>query len=421
MRPTADSRQLTADSRRLTGVFAASVVLLSAASGPLSAVQIKPVINAEILGGQYYFQGSESAFGALMSLNASPYMQFNDEWSLVPLYSGSYRGTKQVQDLVGGGTLFQDSQDHVISNKVIRSFKNGLKLKAVGAYGIELLRETKDEGWTKGLYDNRRMSGGTEAEWFFKKDQSVRLAYDYYRIHFPNYQSLESQSSDDLGRELASPDVLDNANHALTLGGQFAMPGSGLLEASVSQTFRSYSDQKLVLSSGDLSNEERNDDLMNFSLQGTWPVMVESDRRLFGTLGYGWTHLTSNQNHYEASRAGSGDAFNANFYSYVTQSLTNQWTLMLGEDSWTFRLAGTIARQAYSDRLIQNSVGERGTDTTHVDSAYLSLGASYPIAKGFRVTASTAFGWNDSNNTYTRMYQYHYNSATYLMGFSYVY
>src|SRR5579871_471916 len=120
-------------------------------------------------------------------------MKFNDQWSLVPFYIGSYNGTKQVTDLIGGGTLFQESQDHTGSLKLIRSFDNGLKLKAIGSYGAQFLRETTDESWGNGLYDNRRTSGGAEAEWSWAKDQSVRLAYDYYAIRFPNYTSLESQ------------------------------------------------------------------------------------------------------------------------------------------------------------------------------------------------------------------------------------
>ena len=63
---------------------------------PLEAVEVKPVMNAQVLGGQYYYNGSESSLGALATLVASPYTKFNDQWSLVPLYSGTYQGTKQV-------------------------------------------------------------------------------------------------------------------------------------------------------------------------------------------------------------------------------------------------------------------------------------------------------------------------------------
>ena len=80
-------------------------------------MEVKPVVNAEVLGGQYFYNNTESSLGADASLLVAPYTKFNDQWSMVPLYSGSYEGTQQVQDLVGGGTLFQDSQEHNVSVK----------------------------------------------------------------------------------------------------------------------------------------------------------------------------------------------------------------------------------------------------------------------------------------------------------------
>src|SRR5258708_40126065 len=95
------------------------IALLLLMTVPIHAVEVRPVVNAQLLGGQNFYNGAESSFGAVAALTASPYMKFNDQWSLVPLYSGSYQGTAQVQDLVGGGTLFQDSQNHVVSIKGI--------------------------------------------------------------------------------------------------------------------------------------------------------------------------------------------------------------------------------------------------------------------------------------------------------------
>ncbi len=385
---------------------------------PVEAFEVKPVVNAQVLGGQYFYNASGSSLGALASLIASPYMKFNDQWSLVPLYSGSYQGTKQVQDLVGGGTLFQDSQDHNVSVKGIRTFENGLRLKAVTGYGVELLRETKDEGWTKGLYDNHRLSMGTEAEWSWAKDQSVRLAYDYYTIRFPNYQSLSSQAAaDGQGRELDAPDVLDSHNHMVTLGSTLLLPGNGLLDGSLSRTWSSYGDQHLVDLSGTLTPDIRHDQNETFSLQGTWPVYARDNFRLLGSLGYTRTHLFSNQNHYDASQT----FFNADYYAYLTNSVKTEWTMLLGEAPWTIVLNGTVARQKYSDRIIQDSNGTYDSDITRVDYATVGLSLSYPIAKGFQMKAATAFGWNDSNNTDNKVYQYHYNTQTYLFGFTYAY
>ncbi len=385
---------------------------------PVEAVEVKPVVNAQLLGGQHYYKGEESSFGGFASLVAAPYMKFNDRWSLVPLYSGNYQGTKQVQDLVGGGTLFQDSQNHDISVKGIRAFGNGLRLKAYTGYGVELLRETEDEDWTDGLYDNRRLSMGTESEWSWKKDNSVRFAYDHYLIRFPNYESLSSQAaSSGQGREFDAPNVHDSASHMVTLGSQWTMPGRGLGNLSVKHAWTHYGDQHLVDGSGGLSADVRNDSMLTLATSGTWPILTASNCRLFSTVSYSRTRLISNQNHYDASRT----FFNPNYYAYTTNSISNEWTALAGEAPWTLQLNGTAARQTYADRLVQDSTGAYGSEETEVDYATVGFSVSYPIAKGFQVKALTAFGWNDSNNTYTQVYQYHYNTMNYFLGFTYAY
>ena len=383
------------------------------------AMELQPVFNAQLLGGQYYYNGQENSFGGNGTLVASPYMKLNDKWAIDPVYSGSYQGTKQVTDLVGGGTLFQDSQDHSVSTKIIRSFDNHIKVKAIGGYGMELLRETKDEDWGQGLYDHRRIYGGLEGEWSWSKERWVRMTYDYYVIHFPNYQYLESQQQAGLGRELAAPDVLNNHNHAFGLSTQLGLPARGLLALDWSYTLRSYGDQHVVDLSGDLIPDTRQDHIQAVSLNGTWPVYLQADYRIFTSILYKFTLLGSNQNHYDAGQT----FFNSNYYAYTTHEIQNQWTLLMGDanDPIALTFNGTLSRQLYPDRLTQDSAGTYQTADTRVDSALVGLTFSYPIAKKFRLIATTYAGWDDSNNTYQAVYQYHYHTATYLMGFSYAY
>jgi len=398
--------------------FVGVTALMLAVSISLEAVELNPVVTAQLLGGQYYYNGADSAFGGVAALSAAPYAKFNDQWSLVPLYTGNYNGTKQVADLIGGGTLFQESQDHTASLKLIRSFSSGLKLKAIGSYGAQLLRETTDESWGKGLYDNRRMSGGAEAEWSWVKDRFVRLAYDYYAIRFPNYTSLESQGgASGLGRELNAPDVLDTHNHAVTLGTQLGLPWDGFLEATAGYTWSRFTSEHLVDLTGELTPELRRDQIESYAFKGTWPVLKDPSLRLFASLGYTWSHTYSNQNHYDAQQF----FFNPDYYSYVQQALTNNWTLAVGENPWTLGLTWSLTRQHYSDRMIQNPTGSYGNDVTFVNGAFTTLEATYPIAKGFRVDVQGQFGWNNSNNTDNQVYQYHYNTQTYLFGFTYAY
>jgi len=384
----------------------------------LHAVEIRPVISAELLMGQYWYNGADSSLGGVAGLSASPYMKFNDRWSVVPLYQGRYQGTKQVSDFTGGGTLFQDSQNHNVSVKGIRSFENGVKLKAITGYGIEWLRETRDEDWTKGLYDNKRLSMGTEAEWSWKENHFVRLGYDHYRIHFPNYQSLESQTDEALRRELAQPNVLDNNNHRFALGAQVGILSRGQLEMEISQTLRSFPDQQIVGASGGLTSTTRQDSILDASLQGIWPVWGGEAGRVMTGLGYSWTRLDSDQNSFYAAQPRPLP----NFYDYTKHGISHRWIYASAHEvPWTLQLIGSAYRQSYADRPIQNSVGTYETDTTDVDSAQVAFGFGYPIARGFQLRGQVALGWSDSNNTYAQTYQYHYNTASYLLGFSYAY
>ncbi len=382
------------------------------------AVEVQPVIKAELLMGQYWYNGADSKIGGVTSLSASPYLKFNDRWSVVPLYQGRYQGTKQVSDFSGGGTLFQDSQSHHVSVKGIRSFSHGLKLKAIGGYGIEWLRETTDEDWTKGLYDNRRLSAGVEGEWSWAENESLRFGYDHYRIRFPNYASLESQAGANLGRELAQPNVLDNINHRLNMGFQKVVFGRGLVEAGMSQTFRTFSDQHIVAESGNLKADTRNDSVQSLTLQGTWPLWAGESKRLISALAYGWTQVFSDQNSYDAGKT----RFLPNYYAYVQQSLSNHWALLVGDENpWSINFITTLGRQGYRDRPQQDSVGNYGASDTQVDFLNVGLGFGYPIAKGFQLRGQVDLGWSDSNNTYSQVYQYHYHTASYLVGFSYAY
>lgn len=387
-------------------------------TSPLYALEVKPVISAQLMGGQYYYQGSDSALGAIAAVSAAPYLKFNEQWSLVPLYMGSYRGTKQVTDVVGGGTLFQDSQDHVLSLKGIRAFENGLKLKASSSYAFELLRETKDEDWGDGLYDNRRLQGGTEAEWSWAENHLLRASYDFYKITFPNYVSLESQGQSlDLARELNEPNVLDTTNHAFGLSAQTAIPGSGLGTLSYGLTWRDFSEQHIVDAAGQLTGALRDDRIHTMRADGTWPLANGAAWKVLGTLGVSRTRLYSNQNNYDAGKT----TFNPNYYANLKHQLDGRADLYVGENPWTVSLTWAVSRQSYADRPVQDRAGTYQNDDIRVDQLLTGLSFTYPIAHGFRLAASMNLGWSDSNMQYEELYAYHYNTASYLMGFTYAY
>src|ERR1035437_11183676 len=85
------------------------------------ALEVIPVFNATLMGGQYIFQGNRSNIGLDASVLAAPVLRQDDQWSYVPIYAGNYQGTKGVNDGVAAGTLFQQEMDHRISLTAIDS------------------------------------------------------------------------------------------------------------------------------------------------------------------------------------------------------------------------------------------------------------------------------------------------------------
>jgi hypothetical protein len=124
----------------------ASILLLLAA--PLSALEIDPLYKVQVLGGQYFFAGEKSDMTGNASVTAAPALKFDEAISVLPVVQASYQGTKQVQDLVGAGTLFQEQMDYRVSARAVWMPEGSpWRLKPSFGYKYELLKETKDESW----------------------------------------------------------------------------------------------------------------------------------------------------------------------------------------------------------------------------------------------------------------------------------
>ncbi|HCJ66537.1 MAG TPA: hypothetical protein DHV62_04230, partial [Elusimicrobia bacterium] len=186
-------------SKRIAKLLSRSVLLLLAIGYWLTAnsfsaeIEVIPTGNLSLLGGQYLFEKEAASFGGNVYLEVAPSLQFTDELSLIPTYSTTYRGTKNVTELVGGGTLSQQAQDHLISLKLTNQTSEDFKLKINTSYKLELLKETKDESWGSGLFDYYKIAGGVEGEKKFFPEkaglESLTAGYGYYILKFNNYAS----------------------------------------------------------------------------------------------------------------------------------------------------------------------------------------------------------------------------------------
>lgn len=397
----------------------------------VNAVEIVPVYKASVMGGQYFLFGSKASLSGNAAALVAPVLTFSERWSLIPMYSGNYQGTKGVGDGVGSGTLFQQRMDHRASFTGLYSPRGSTwKIKPSTSYKRQFLKETLDETWGQGLFDFEKIAGGIEAENVYQDPFSYRIGFDFYRIRFPNFQSLEADAGTDpqgnpLGRENSSKNVLNTYNCQLSMSALRPFPYEDpkvSLSASFSSMYERFIDQRLVNVQGQYMNKQRRDFLQTMSLGLTYPRPVKifgGDYRLSSSFGVSGSYNGSNQNTYDAAFT----KFVYNSYSYYSWGAGPSLALAWGDNknpayaNFSFNYTST----QYVDRLAQDPAGLYSGGNQWQDRYTINLGYSYPIAVGFNLKAQTNILWATSNNAYEKNYLYTYRTANYLMGFTYEY
>lgn len=384
--------------------------LLPAAVSAASLVQMG---DFRLYGGQYFYNTSPSGLSGNISFTYVPAVKFSDKFTLVPTYLGSYRGTEEVTDLIGGGLRFNDQQYHFISVKGVYSATKELKLKMGTSYRLEYLRETRDEAWGKGLFDYNKLNFGVEGEYNFSRNTFARLGADQYAIAFPNYSSLESQQTADLGRELAGKNVLDTANTMLSA--RFGTALNGVRgELGYSSTARNYPDQTLVQADGSLASDKRKDAYTSASLGLTYSFRISEGLALVPALDVQSINNDSNQAHYDATKF----VYTADYYDYSYTLITPAVNFVFGEKAWALTVSAGMNRQDYKERLVQDANGNYTADKIFVNEKVYGLGVVYPVARNLKLRLVSNYIDSTSNMKYEKTYSYNYTTMNYLMGFN---
>jgi len=391
-----------------------------------------PLYNISLLGGQYFFAGDRTKLNGNVNARFAPVMKMNDEWTLLPIYRGSFRGTKAVTDAVGSGTLFSQGMDHRVAfTGVYSDPESTWKLKPSVNYKYEFLKETRDETWGKGLFDYETSGVSFEGENVYMEPFSYRLGYDFYYVRFPNYVSLESKSGVDpngnaLNRENAGTRVLDTFNHQFNAVVTLPVPTQDpklSLEMGYRVLWQTFPDQPIIDEAGQPTNHDpakRQDFTNSLSFNLGYPRKIMGGRVRMGNGFYtGFAYNGSNQNTYDAGQT----HFVGDTYSYWSLSFGPNVNFAWGEEKRPITAGAglTFSRQQYFNRRIQDGSGVYLDGTLRQDRAIFGLSYGYPIAQNFRLSAQTNFLWASSNMRYEKVYKYTYNAATYLMGFTYDY
>lgn len=397
------------------------LILLLAAAGARAA-DVEPMLELRTLGGQYFFNGRPASVSGNASALAAAAVRLGERWTILPSFSSAYEGTKGALELVGGGTLFQERQVHRVSLRGVRELSGGWRLKPYAGARYELVKETRDERWREGLFDHRQWEAGVEAELEWREPHVLRLSAGYFDTRFPNYASLSTRAEAaafGLGRPNAGTRPLDS--RSVYAAAAFDAPiGERLIgEASFSERYSRFPDQRVVAASGELLDRAREDLVSTIGGSLRAPLSLGADARAVFELAGSWAHRGSSQNGYEPGR---GEFFPlAENFSEYRGAASARALLGPARRPKQLSLALEATRRRWPHRPAQDERGVPGGAPLRQTTLRLSAGGAWPLTERFSLVASADWLRAGSNQGFEAFYTYRYTAANYLLGFSWEY
>lgn len=389
--------------------------LAAGSAGRSRAVEITPLYGLQVLGGQYFFASEKGALSGNAAGHVAPAFKFGERLSLLPSLHSSYQGTKQVVDVVGTGSFFQEQMEHRLAAKVVWSPGGSQwRLKPSMSFKYNLLKETKDEEWSSGLFDYYTWKGGLEAEYVYHDPFSFRVGADYFETKYPNYTSLESaaafsQAGVALARELVGNQILDTRNVMGNLAIDLPLFNRLAAEASATMLYQSFYNQPIVDDAGQNTALKRQDFLTILALGIKMPYEMNRDLRVLGSFDGSVAYNTSNQNSYDAIRT----FYTPLYYNYGEVRVGPSLRLYVGptRKPVILGLSGQYWYRRYPKRRIQNSQGGYEGASLQNNNWLAATTLTYPMAPHFALHFNFQYGRATSNMRFDQFYAYNYRLA----------
>lgn len=387
-------------------------LLCACLRAPAAAVEFIPAARVDLLGGQFFFQGENTSFNANADWSLTPALKLTERDLLILIASGQYRRTREVQELIGGGFLTQETLDNVLGLRWVRLLDERWNLKSTLSYKNEMLVESATERLGAGLFDYHKVSGAVEFERIGEGTaRSLRQGLSAYAVRFYHYRALSAEVAE-LGSEVNAGDrVLDFNAFEYTAALDLVPSEKTLLSFSVLGSLRPYRDQKVVTESGTYLTRDRLD---------AYVVGAASARRALPALGplessvglnASYSRLESSQHNYDADNT----RFNPGYYDYGEISAGPFLATRLAKKLGT-TVSYAYARRAYDHRPVQDETGTYGQHAIRLDTHTVNLSVSYALWKGFSLLASGVYRRSTSNMLYESTYRYNYWTANYYAG-----
>lgn len=402
---------------RLASALVALVVCVSSAR----ALEWVPVGGVSVLGGIHSYEGDRGSITGNATASFSPAVRLGTNWSLLPSAHAEYEGTRRLTEVLGTMTpAAQRLEGRLGLRGVWAPPSSRWRLKPAVSYSRELSKETKDEAWGKGLYDQIRWVIGAEAELLTTEPHSLRLAVDWFESVYPNYTTLESQAAlefagQSLARELVGDRVLDRRGWQFTLSGDAPLGRRLIAEGSLTGVWSRFAAQRLIDEGGQFQDRAREDFLTRAAFALRMPHEWNADLRVRAGVEAGLLANTSNQNGYDATRG----RFLPGFYDFVEWRLEPSAIFVIGPPRRPVTASVKVGRRQrrYTSRPAQSDTGAYGSSALETREWTFAASLDYPMAERLSLQFSLERASDSSNQRFQRYYRYDYEATTVLAGF----
>lgn len=398
----------------------ALAALLLACALPARAFEWVPIGGVTALGGLHTFDGANGGFTGNLDASFAPAVRLNDDWALLPSARGVYEGTRRLTDVLGTATASQQSLEARVGARAVYGDPSSRwRIKPTLSYDAQFLKETPDEAWGHGLFDQRRIMVGGEVELLTDEPHSLRAGVDWFKAAYPNYTSLESQAAlqfagQPVARELVGDSVLNREGYQFTVAGDAALGQRLVGEGKAGVVWSRFAQQHVVDEGGQLTPDTRSDVLTDLSFALRMPHEWNADLRALGALEIGLTANSSNQNGYDASRG----RFLPGFYDWLEWRAEPSASLIIGpvRRPVTATLKIGWKRRSYVHRPPQSSTGAYGSGSLESTEWSGGLSLAYPMTARLSLIFDLERASASSNQDFQAFYRYSYEATTALAG-----
>ncbi|MCX7911196.1 MAG: hypothetical protein N2505_06440 [Endomicrobia bacterium] len=390
-----------------------------------ATTKVTPIINISLLGGQNIFEKETSGFSGYLDSNISVPISFGNFSTLLPMLNLKYVGFKEVQELLGGGTLYQETFDTMLLLKLIQHIYGGVYIKPKIVLKSEAIKETKDETWLNGLYNYNRGTFGIELSKDFAKKNYLTTGINFSKITFPNYTSLAYETKDTFGIEITTnvgKNPLDYTSTHIYIEDELNLNENTKLKFAINLNNKNFLEQKIVVDGPQYSDEKRKDQTFYITLGINY--VSKHFKASVAYIGAEFTFVSndSNQNHFFVDP--NYPAFIKDYYDYRGSIIKIPINYIFTLKGKTAIIGATVVTETknYINRPIQDkNTGEFLEEKVRIVQNSTTIFFEYKLNANFSLKLLTNSYSSFSTMEFEKLYKYNYEGMYYLLGINYRY